>query len=247
MSTSTPDSGGTATSFTNTPQAKDDNYVYLEDALRANASLYNALTGTLRLNVMANDLGGNAKSLFSVEDGDGNALTADFELLNKDLTTGGISAWELTFGRNWVRINNGNIEYRIADGSDIPGQGRDVNSLTAGQVFTDQFVYAIRLGNGTLSEATVKINITGANDNATIAVVGASDNSVIEAGGVANGTSGDPLAGGTLVANDADLGENRFQAPASLNGTYGIFAFNPANGDWIYTLDNSREIGRAHV
>ena len=55
-------------------------------------------------------------------------------------------------------------------------------------------MYAIRLGNGTLSEATVKINITGANDNASIAVVGLSDNAVIEAGGVANGTPGDPAA-----------------------------------------------------
>ena len=105
------------------------------------------------------------KILFSVEDGDGNALTADFDLLVKDVDATGASPWECTLNHNWVRINNGKIEYRIADSSGIPGHGRSVNSLAAGEVFSDQFVYAIRLGNGTLSEAIVKINITGANES----------------------------------------------------------------------------------
>jgi len=162
MADSTPDSGGSIASFTNTPQAKDDTYTYLEDLLRNNSTLYNVVTNTITLDVMANDLGGNAKTLFSVEDGDGNALTADYTLLAKDVGSNGCSAWEETFCHNWVRINNGKIEYRIADGTGIPGSGRSVDSLTDGQNFNDQFVYAIRLGNGTLSEATVKIHITGA-------------------------------------------------------------------------------------
>ncbi|MEO8547740.1 MAG: VCBS domain-containing protein, partial [Sphingomicrobium sp.] len=233
--------GGSTTSFTNTPQAKDDNYAYLEDVLRSDASLYNIATNTITLDVMANDLGGNAKSLFSVDDGDGNALTADYDLIQKDVNAAGVSPWELTFGGNWVRINNGKIEYRISDGSGIVGQGRSVDSLNAGEVFSDQFVYAIRLGNGTLSEATVKINITGANDNASIAVVGPSDNSVTEAGGVANAIPGDPNACGTLLVNDADLGQNTFQTPleASLNGTYGTFTFNTMTGQWTYMLNNN--------
>src|SRR6188768_1958976 len=162
--------GGSTTSFTNTPQAKDDNYLFLEDALRNNASLYSETTKIITLDVMSNDLGGNAKTLFSVEDGDGNAITADFDLLCKDVNAAGVSEWECTFGGNWVRINNGKIEYVIADGSGVKGQGRSVDSLTDGQAFSDQFVYAIRLGNGTLSEATVKINITGANDSASVAI-----------------------------------------------------------------------------
>src|SRR6476660_10620592 len=112
-----PTGGGTATSFTNTPQARDDTYNYFEDLLRANSTLYNVATGTVFLDVMANDLGGNAKTLFSVADGDGNALTADFTLLAKDVGSNGCSAWEETFCHNWVRINNGKIEYRIADGT----------------------------------------------------------------------------------------------------------------------------------
>src|SRR5580765_2937962 len=99
--------GGSTTSFTNTPQAKDDTYNYLEDLLRNDATLYNVATNTVILDVMSNDLGGNAKTLFSVEDGDGNALTADFDLLAKDVNAAGVSAWEETLNHNWVRINNG--------------------------------------------------------------------------------------------------------------------------------------------
>ena len=233
--------GGSTTSFTNTPQAKDDNYLFLEDVLRNNASLYSETTKIITLDVMSNDLGGNAKTLFSVEDGDGNAITADFDLLCKDVNAAGVSEWECTFGGNWVRINNGKIEYVIADGSGVKGQGRSVDSLTDGQAFSDQFVYAIRLGNGTLSEATVKINITGKQDAASIAVSGASDNCVVEAGGTANGVAGDSNACGTLSVTDKDSGENKFKpVTGSLDGNYGTFTFDENSGKWTYTLDNIR-------
>ena len=233
--------GGSTTSFTNTPQAKDDNYLFLEDVLRNNASLYSETTKIITLDVMSNDLGGNAKTLFSVEDGDGNAITADFDLLCKDVNAAGVSEWECTFGGNWVRINNGKIEYVIADGSGVKGQGRSVDSLTDGEAFSDQFVYAIRLGNGTLSEATVKINITGKQDAASIAVSGASDNCVVEAGGTANGVAGDSNACGTLSVTDKDSGENKFKpVTGSLDGNYGTFTFDENSGKWTYTLDNSR-------
>ena len=49
-------SGGTTASFNNTPQAKDDYFSYGEDV------------GIKYLDVMGNDLGGNAKSLWSIDD-----------------------------------------------------------------------------------------------------------------------------------------------------------------------------------
>ena len=155
MSTTTPDSGGSSTSFSNTPQAVDDTYTYREDELRANSSLYHLASSTLLLNVMSNDLGGKAKTLFSVETGDGDLIDDDFELLAKDVDASGVSPWERTLEGNWVRINNGLIEYRIAvEGSDDPEQAVDVNALPqSSEPFRDEFVYAIRLGNGTLSEA----------------------------------------------------------------------------------------------
>ena len=76
--------GGSTTSFTNTPQAMDDSYIWTEDQLLS-LQLYNAATKTITLDVMSNDLGGNAKTLFSVDDGDGNPITADYELLAKDV------------------------------------------------------------------------------------------------------------------------------------------------------------------
>src|SRR5207253_1789453 len=51
---------------------------------------------------------------------------------------------------------------------------------------------------------------------------------------------GDPSASGTLTVHDVDSGENHFQTPASLAGTYGSYTFNPTTGGWGYT-----QIGRA--
>src|SRR5689334_22771644 len=99
--------GGSTTSFTNTPQAVDDTYVYWEDILDHDTTLYDASTNTIFLNVMSNDLGGGAKTLFSIDDGNGNPIASDFELLVKDVNSAGVSPWEATQNGNWVRINNG--------------------------------------------------------------------------------------------------------------------------------------------
>src|SRR5438270_11823264 len=50
--------GGTTTSLNNTPQAQGDTYTETED-----------FSGVTYFDVMANDLGGNAKVLWSVDDG----------------------------------------------------------------------------------------------------------------------------------------------------------------------------------
>ncbi|WP_246780718.1 VCBS domain-containing protein, partial [Rhizobium sp. BK008] len=180
--------GGSTTSFSNTPQAKDDSYTWTEDQLLS-LQLYNAATKTITLDVMSNDLGGNAKALFSVDDGDGNPITADYELLAKDVGANGASAWEKTLLGNWVRINSGKIEYRLSDGSGIAGSGADINTLSAGEILKDSFVYAIRLGNGTLSEANVSISLTGANDAASIVVDATvtDDRATVEAGAAGSG------------------------------------------------------------
>ena len=224
--------GGSTTSFTNTPQAKDDYYSYEEDWLR-NSSYYNIATNIVTLDVMSNDLGGSAKALFSVATGDGDLIDDDFELINKDVGSNGISPWEMTQGGNWVRINNGKLEFRLDDGlaSTVDGEGRSLDSLAAGQAFTDSFVYAIRLANGTLSEAIVTINITGAQDIATIS-------------GSATGNATEDVtltATGTLTVTDPDSGENELQpiaagtAGANGHGTFEVLA----GGQWTYTLNNA--------
>ncbi|MBR0871409.1 VCBS domain-containing protein, partial [Bradyrhizobium tropiciagri] len=76
----------------------------------------------------------------------------------------------------------------------------------------------------------IDVTINGTNDAATI--TGTASGSVTEDGGL--------TAGNTLTANDVDTGQNQFQTPASLAGTYGTFTFNPATGVWGYTLGNAQ-------
>ena len=59
--------GGTTVSFTNTPQAKDDNFTSGLTGLTEDSAV------VVYLDVMANDLGGNAKSLWSVDNGVNNS------------------------------------------------------------------------------------------------------------------------------------------------------------------------------
>jgi hypothetical protein len=137
--------GGSTTSLSNTPQAQGDVYEWSEEALRA-SEYYDAETHTITLDVMANDLGGKAKTLWSIDDGGSNLMD---ELLKSNITTD----WERTAEGNWIRICNGKIEFRIADGSDLAGSARSVDSLTGGECIDDSFYYSIRLANGTLSYA----------------------------------------------------------------------------------------------
>ncbi|MBW8828514.1 MAG: VCBS domain-containing protein, partial [Burkholderiales bacterium] len=224
-----------STSFTNTPQAGDDNYSWTEDLLLASSIITN---NVITLNVMSNDLGGNAKALFSLDDGNGNTLSPDFDLLTGDVGADGVSAWEKTALGNWVRIVNGKIEFKLDDGSHDSTRTGSIDALAAGQPVNDQFVYAIRLANGTLSQARVTLQIIGSNDNATI--TGTATACVTEAGGVRNANVGVPSASGTLTVHDVDAGQSVFQTPASLNGTYGTFTFNTTSGAWNYALDNGR-------
>jgi VCBS repeat-containing protein len=225
-----------STSFSNTPQASDDEYRFNED--QAALYGYNSANSYFTWDVMADDLGGKAKKLFSIY---GDDSTSTQELWNALKTKDG-SGWEYTeSGR--IRIRDGQIDYQLGTGkTEATFVIKDVQSLNAGQEINDAFTYAIQLGNGTLSYATVSIQITGANDNASISVVGSQDTAVIEAGGVANATAGDASASGTLAVSDVDSGQNTFQAPApaSLVGTYGTFTFVAATGAWTYTLDQTK-------
>ena len=201
--------GGSTTSFNNTPQATTDSYTLHEDEILAYPSLYNydTTSKTFTFDVMSNDLGGNAKSLFSVEDDWGNTIAPDTTLLDKDtLDTTGASQWELTAQGNWIRIVNGKIEYRIADTAhpNDPNAARDVNSLgVSDSIVNDTFVYAIRLGNGTLSKATVTVNILGANDGPSALSDSSTtgENSALTVNVLANDT--DPDSADTLTVTSA--------------------------------------------
>ena len=105
--------------------------------------------------------------------------------------------------------------------------------------------YTVTDEHGATDTATLTITLTGTNDAAHITTVAGGDYNVTEAGGVSNAIPGDPSASGQLAITDADDGQAAFQAPPTLNGTYGTFTFNAANGSWTYTLDNSRPATQA--
>lgn len=107
-------------------------------------------------------------------------------------------------------------------------------ALNAGDGVSDSLTVSSL--DGTDSQV-ITVNITGSNDNAQITGIATGD--VTEDVGV---SAGHLTTSGSLDVADVDEGEAVFQTPASLTGSngYGVFTFNPANGDWTYSADNSQ-------
>ena len=112
-------------------------------------------------------------------------------------------------------------------------------ALHAGQQLVQIYTVEIDDGHGGTVSQLVTITINGTNDAAVI--TGATAGSVVEAGGVANGTPGTPVAVGNLDATDVDNPPDDWTPvatpTASANG-YGSYTLTAA-GVWAYTLDNS--------
>lgn len=109
-----------------------------------------------------------------------------------------------------------------------------VQALNNGQTLTDSFT--VTTIDGTAQVVTITIN--GSNDAAVIS--GQTAGCVIEAGGIANGKPGTPVACGTLTDTDPDNPSNTFVAvssPKPSAGGFGTFTMT-ACGTWTYTLDN---------
>src|SRR4051794_1084678 len=114
-------SSGSMTSFSNAPQASNDTWTYSEDVVQ----------GILILDVMANDLGGMAKQLYSLDNGvsasTATKIYAPADLLTRDTTfstdaaalgqIGGIQPTPDTsqYGaRIWIS-SDGKVHYNKAD------------------------------------------------------------------------------------------------------------------------------------
>ncbi|HVI87006.1 MAG TPA: VCBS domain-containing protein, partial [Dongiaceae bacterium] len=203
---------GTITSFGNTPQAVDDSYTYTEDFV----------SSAVWLNVMSNDLGGNAKTLYSIDGGtsDSNNDGLD-DLLSKDVA--GIDEFS-------------NLGATITIGTD-PSDGKMKVSYDAGTLFqslgagesaTDTFRYAIRLGNGTLSWATVTVHITGTNDAPVI--TGVKHGSVTE--DAQGHGSGSETANGCVTFTDVDSNDHHTASVTPQGAGYlGTFTLDPITHD----------------
>ncbi|BCG93589.1 beta strand repeat-containing protein [Mesorhizobium sp. 131-2-1] len=211
MATQVTGAGGTTTSFSNTPQAKDDTFLYSEDA----ASI-------LILNVLANDLGGAAKTLYSIDDSVSASTAtktyAPAELLTKDITyttdsAGATGTTDTSYlgAKIWI-ASDGTIHYSTAN---IDAK---LQALATGEILVDKVTYAIQLGNGTLSWATATIQFTGTNDKPDIHLV-----TTDSAAASLNETNAPLTASGTLTVNDADVSDTVSATvdSVSLGGTTG--------------------------
>ncbi len=197
----------TTITLNNTPQAGNDffnNTGITEDG------------GSFILDVMANDLGGKAKTLFSLDDG-----SATTDLLIRDA----VGADNFSKFGSLIEITSDNkVAYTMTSESKAVFQ-----SLAAGDVAVDTFTYAIRMGNGTLSWATTTVEIKGVNDIPVIT-------SMTQTGAVTE--DGTLVASGQVTSTDVDNGATAaYSGNASSN--YGSFVINATTGEWTYTLDNN--------
>ena len=146
---------GIAVSFNNTPQAKDDFFTTAWDGLTEDNL---ASRSPLILDVMANDAGGNDKSLYALDNGL-NSAGVNGDLLLQDA----VGSADCSLNGATIKITaDGKISYdaRTLDASFLAS----LQHLAAGEFATDTFTYAIQLGDGTLSWATATVQIAGLND-----------------------------------------------------------------------------------
>jgi VCBS repeat-containing protein len=220
------------TSVNFTPQANCDTYYKEED-----------FYGTAYFDVMLNDLGGNAKILWSVDDGTGGTtelITSDIGVVEaaSNVSANGAKIW----------IANGKVAY---DSTTLSAPFKDdLQALAVGETLNDTFTYAIRMANGTLAWTTATVVYTGSNDPPVANADGNGLDSVVEAGVNPGNTpfAGDPSASGNVLANDTDvdngavlsvLAVNGVEANvgAAITGTYGTVTIN-GDGSWSYDLNN---------
>ncbi len=133
-------------------------------------------------------------------------------------------------------------DYKLTPSNDEGHQGKDDDDHGA------MTVRDLRSGSPDGTDVLKNIEVLRFNDgeyrdghfvpnNHPATISGTATGSVVEAGGVSNSIPGTPLASGTLTVSDPDPGQNVFQAPSGLAGTYGNFTFNASTGAWNYTLD----------
>ncbi|WP_095051635.1 VCBS domain-containing protein [Pseudomonas sp. Irchel s3b2] len=252
MATTTTTSGGTVTSLSNTPQAQDD--IFTTGVIgTSTTAITEDLLGVVYLDVMSNDLGGSAKTLWSLDDATSlstaTKVYAPADLLIQD--TGRIEATSTDTSSNGAKIwitSDGKVGYDAATLS--TAFKAQLQSLAGGGSLTDTFTYAIRLGNGTLSWATAQVQFAGMNDSVTMSI-GVQAGTVTEDATTTPSPTDSLSATGTIAFSDVDLSDTHTASFVAAGGNataLGNFtlasvteAANAADGtiNWTYTLDNA--------
>jgi len=178
----------TTTSVSNTPQASDDLYTssttgLTDDSLRV-----------VILDVMSNDLGGAAKTLYSLDSGTETTVSLEQQaLLTQDTSrTEALSSDTSAHGASIWITSDGKVGY---DASKLSTTWLQNSFNTLGYA-EDSFNYAIRLGNGTLSWATARIEIAPprplvslAHDTGVSSSDGITNDPTLKTSGIAHGAT----------------------------------------------------------
>ena len=230
MANDTP-GGGSANSFSNTPQAQDDLFT------SAATGLSEDNLGIVLLNVMGNDLGGNAKVLWSLDNGVNNTGALDNYIAGDLLTedTARIEATSTDYSASGAHIwitSDGEVGY---DASTLSAEFKaQLEALPSGEHLTDTFLYAIRLGNGTLSWATATVQFAGQGEGGggnevDVFDVSTPGDSDVETNAVDENAAIGASVGVTAFAADDDPTDNTVTYELTDNAG-GRFAIDPVTG-----------------
>ncbi|MGZ8171748.1 MULTISPECIES: VCBS domain-containing protein [Methylobacter] len=230
------------TSFTNTPQAGDDLLLSSKTGLNEDS------LNIVYLDVMSNDLGGNAKTLYSLDNGIEDDGKTGADLLIQDIAKTESLSTDTSLNGAKIWISNGKVGYD-ANTFSADFQAK-LQHLAQGESLTDSFTYAIRLGNGTLSWATATVQIAGKNDAVTITLADTTG-AVVEDAASTPDSNDSQTATGSISFNDIDLSDTHtatFVKSAGHESRLGTFSLTPvaeaANAEtgsvaWTYTLNNA--------
>lgn len=208
--------------FANAPQARGDTFSFSENERDNPVSFV--------LDVMANDLGGKAKTLWSLDDGAGGQSLTMQDLVARD-AIGAIN-----------RTARGNEIYIRADGQvqlTVTALGPNgARALGAGEVYADSFAYAIRLANGTLSWTSVSFNLMGSNNGPTLVQSAATDLSGTVTEDRTFSDSG-AFFFEDLDRNDQHSVTVEAREPSSLGEVLAQVDASAGRVDWAYRLNNT--------
>ncbi|MDH4570050.1 tandem-95 repeat protein [Pseudomonas sp. BN414] len=208
-------------SFSNTPQANGDSFLY-EDLVRDGLDY-------ICLDVMANDLGGKAKTLYSLDDGvTADGSTATRTEIQADLLARDQDCCSAFGARIWIGQDQSDGKMKVLYNPSELLQSEAYRSLSVGEYLIDSFTYAIRLGNGTLSWTTATVRIAGVNDAPVVS-------SPVTLAAIAEDSGARLITQAELLAHASDIdGDGLTASNLQISAGSGSL-INNGNGTWTYT------------
>jgi methionine-rich copper-binding protein CopC len=175
--------------------------------------------GIFELDVMANDLGGRSKTLWSLDDGADDGGGNPVDLLDQD-AVGSVNFSEKG-AQIWI-TDEKKVAYALS-----PALKVELQALKGGEYLLDTFIYAMRKGVGPLSWATATVKLSGVNDVPELTGMPAV---------LADGTENAPymILASDLLAGFTDVDGDTLSI-SNLTATHGTLT--ETTDGWIFTPD----------